>query len=370
MTTDLIKTLVVIVAWAAFLQRGYIAFKRRHSSQIKPGIIPLWVVWVPSFFLLLAGTTYNELYLQFISSRFGVWFIYVPRVALGITAFVICAYACVRLHLLPDEHLPTWRKWPIVAGILAVVNFALLNWIGWHLFPDRLLSFERTADMVFRGYLLVTTIRVTLPTIQQCRLREPGVILRMRLSYLWWFNVFFAIWMGIEILTIGKGNALLSTPFVVGFWITFILGLFTSDRFYERRLVYLYQINTFLAVRFVELLTHMDMERAAWRQPRRVDWRALIYSPEKATYKSVISILDNVKLLNNEPEDSLAGGLGRRINVVRNPASGYLEVANVLREIGFEYLTSVRILCTLLYRLFCRLRSSWQESSQYQSINS
>src|SRR5574341_163905 len=180
--------LIVGIAWIAYLGRGYIALRRRDAASSQPGVIPLWVVWVPSFFLLLAGTTYNDLFLEFVEANAGEWLVYVPRVALGITAFVIGTYACVLFRLLPDDRFPHWKWWTILAGYLSLADFMLLRWIGWSLFPEQVESFNHVADIVFRSYLLIASIRISLPALNSCRKQEPGIISRMRLNYLWWFN--------------------------------------------------------------------------------------------------------------------------------------------------------------------------------------
>ncbi len=365
MTSNTIKMLVVSIAWAAFLVRGYIALRRRNSASCPHSEIPLWVIWVPTFFLLLAGTTYNERFLQIIAHQIGEWFVYVPRVGFGIIAFMIGTYACIWFRLLPDDRFPRWKWWTVMAGFLALVDFMLLRWMGWSLFPDQVEQFNHVADVVFRTYLLIASIRISLPTLSSCRIREPGILFRMRLNYLWWFTFLFTLWMIVDIFSLGKGFPLLTTPLTVGFWITFILGLFTPDSIYKKWLIHLYHLNTFLLIRFLEVLAyfiihHIEPEETArsWKLSQ-IKWSESLRTPGRATYKSMISLLDTCKILNAQSEATLAGRLGRRISIAHHNDADYLEVVNHLREVGVEHLTDRQALGTVLQELVLRPSTSY-----------
>lgn len=364
LTSNLITTLIVAVAWIAFIQRGYVAWKRRQSSPSGSSKIPLKLIWIPCFFLLLAGTTYNEPYLHFISSHFGDWFIYVPRQAFGVISFITSTYTIICYRLLPHSHLPRWREWTVVAGLLAIIDFTLLKWIGWYLFQSRFSNFETLAEMVFGSYLLVATIRVGLPMAHWCRAREPGIIFRMRLNFLWWFNLFFAVWKATELLTSGIGNTMLTLPFVVGFGIAFILVFLTPDNIYERHLIHLYHLSTFLSIRLVELLIYLGTAGTISRSLSQVTWHEVIKFPDRATYKSIISILDSSKILNALSEETLAGSIGRKISHASNVHFGYLEVVNYLREIGWQYLLDKRTVSAVFRMIGLRTQGLFQSHQQ------
>ncbi|MBN1430621.1 MAG: hypothetical protein JXB07_19775, partial [Anaerolineae bacterium] len=153
---------------------------------------------------------------------------------------------------------------------------------------------------------------------------------------------FFAAWMSIDIVVLILGldteSSVFAVPFVAGFLVTFVIGLFVPDRFYKRYLAFFYHLITFIRVRIVELLAYHELTLE--HRHSSIAWRDVLQSPEHATYKSVIAVLDSSKLLCAQPEKTLAWSLGHEISSGCSDTSNYLEVVNHLREIGGECLFS------------------------------
>lgn len=343
MTASLLKTGLVVIAWLVFLQRGYIVYKGKYSHPKPPASKYQGIVWASSFFLLLAGTTWSNAYVQFVSAHFE-WFLHVPKVVFGVTGFVVCLYGCIRFIML-DRYL-VWSEWVIVAGLLVIIDFTLLEWIGWQVLPGQRFGYERLAGLILKSYLLIGTLKIGLPTIRWCQPNEPGIIIKIRLDILWWFGFFFATWMVVDVivlvLALGTESSVFAVPSILGFLLTFILGLFVPDRFYKRYLVFLYHIGTFLCVRLVELLAYFEL--ASDHKHCALSWHEVLRSPEHATYKSVISVLDSSKMLCAQPESTAARSLGQRISLVHDANSNYLGVVNHLRGVGAQYWTSIETL--------------------------
>ena len=347
----MLKTGLVIFGWLIFAHRGLIVFREQPSVLAPLRSKHQRIVWVSSFFLLLAVSTWAEVYVQFVSAHFE-WFLHVPKVLFGITAFVVCLYGCVR-YILPNHYL-AWGEWVIVAGLLVVTSFTLLVWMGWHIYPERLFEYERLAGLLLKTYLLIGALKIGLSTISWCQLNERGIIIAIRLGLLWWAGIFFAAWMLIDIVVltirVGVESSVLATPFVIGFMVAFILALFVSDQFHKRYLVFLYHLNTFVCVRVLELLAYYELASTSIYRSCAVSLQEVLRAPEIVTYKSVISVLDSSKMLCAQPESTFAWALGRRISLAQENGSDYLAVVSHLRGIEMEYLGNIDVL-----KMLCRL---------------
>ncbi len=320
-----------VVSWRLVVLRSH--WHHQKPTAMRPHMLAGWSAIIGA--ALVAILTHSQIE-SWVNAQIGEVFVsLIRRIA---CAVVYLAFVYIFFESAPLLR-PRWN-WPLIAwGLTFVVNLlAALSTLRTDLPPQAVSGSLEAARATFNLFILWLSLRFVAPVIRWSFRNERQQAMRLRFCVMEAVPQLAAFWMSLvliaEVFGAGSDHPLLKPIFQVIFTVAitlFIFGYLVPATIFVRLAQGLNSLQGWLNFFFISFLERQIIH---WTGRRPIPVHPTVkYSPTLATYQSIITIVDSLKLLQAHSSEE-ARRLAEQIKAVSDPETDYEASVHQLHQIG------------------------------------